>query len=85
MKTPPILSTNIVEQYKTDWFVTESTLDSLLKNWIYQNDPIRAGDIHAGCFVGIHKDDFDAFRSGSKKYRVVLVGEPVMQKIRAKK
>lgn len=82
MKTPPILSTNVVEQYKTDWFVTDSVLDSLHKNWVYQNEPIRGGDIHAGCYVGIHKEDFEAFRNGSKKYRVVLVCEAVMQKIR---
>lgn len=85
MKTPPILSTNIIEQYKTDWFVTESTIENLYKNYVYQDKPIGGGDMHAGCYVGIHKEDFDAFARGSKKYRVVLVCEAVLKKVRARK
>jgi hypothetical protein len=81
MKTPPIISLNIQKIHKSDWFVTESEIDELRKNYVFQNTPVPPGDIHSGLFIGIKHSDFEAYLSGSKRYAAVAVCEAIMRKI----
>ena len=68
--------------YKTAWFVTESEVQELKHRFVFNNTPVKSGDIYQGLYFGVAHDDFDAFLKGAKKYKVVAVCEDVMQKIR---
>jgi hypothetical protein len=80
MKTPPFIFSNITKSYKTDWYVTEQDLKEL-RQYVYQNAPVRQGDIYGGMYLAIHKDDFSKFLAGEKTYRAIVVCEAVLKKV----
>jgi len=80
MKAPPFNFANITKSYKTDWFVTDNEIVEL-RDYIYQNAPMPSSDIYSGMYMGIHKDDFQNFLNGERKYRAIAVCIALYQKI----
>lgn len=72
MKTPPFKYTNIIKVHKTDWFVSEHEIKEL-RQYVYQDTPVKSGDIYGGLFLGIHHNDFNVYLSGGVKYRAVAI------------
>jgi len=81
-KTPAVNHANIIKSYKTDWYVTETEIAELRQNYVFNNQPVRTGDLYGGMYIGIAFEDFEKYRSGNKDYRVIVICESIMNKIR---